>query len=127
MTLNPITGEPQLRECPACGNSTPAASPTCAFCGALFAEADLAARETAKEDRFLRALFTRSNPFTMIFIGVNVGVFVLIGNGVGVRRSGVGTSVFVGVRVGVGVTVAVEVRVGVTVGVDVFVGVAVAV
>jgi len=78
MTLNPITSETRFRECPACGNPTPAESAACAFCGALFAEADVAARETANEDRFLRALFTRSNPFTMIFIGVNVGVFVLM-------------------------------------------------
>lgn len=78
MTLNPITSETRFRECPACGNPTPAENVACAFCGALFAEADVAARETAKEDRFLRALFTRSNPFTMIFIGVNVGVFVLM-------------------------------------------------
>ena len=78
MTLNPITTETRFRECPACGNPTPAASVACAFCGALFAEADVAARETVNEDRFLRALFTRSNPFTMIFIGVNVGVFVLM-------------------------------------------------
>jgi rhomboid protease GluP len=78
MTLNPITSEPQFRACPACGNPTPAASVACAFCGALSEEADVATRETALEDRFLRALFTRSNPFTMIFIGVNVGVFVLM-------------------------------------------------
>jgi len=38
----------------------------------------MAAREAATEYRFLSALFTRSNPFTMIFIGVNVGVFVLM-------------------------------------------------
>ena len=78
MTLNPITSETRFRECPACGNPTPAASVACAFCGALFPEADVAAGETANEDRFLRALFTRSNPFTMIFIGINVGVFVLM-------------------------------------------------
>jgi len=78
MTLNLIASEPQFRKCPACGNPTPAESVACAFCGALVSEADVAARETASEDRFLRALFTRSNPFTMIFIGVNVGVFVLM-------------------------------------------------
>ncbi len=78
MTLNSISSETRFRECPACGNPTPEASVACAFCGAVLAEADVAARETANEDRFLRALFTRSNPFTMIFIGVNVGVFVLM-------------------------------------------------
>jgi membrane associated rhomboid family serine protease len=38
----------------------------------------MAARQAATETRFLRALFTRPNPFTMIFIGINVGVFVLM-------------------------------------------------
>src|SRR6185369_3505061 len=35
-------------------------------------------REETTDVRFLRALFTRSSPFTMIFIGINVGVFVLM-------------------------------------------------
>jgi rhomboid protease GluP len=78
MTLNPITSETRFRACPACGNPTPAESVACASCGSVFAEADVAARETVNEDRFLRALFARSNPFTMIFIGVNIGVFVLM-------------------------------------------------
>jgi len=38
----------------------------------------MAAREAATEYHFLSALFTRPNPFTMIFIGINVGVFVLM-------------------------------------------------
>ena len=78
MTLNPITSEPEFRECPACGNPTPAASPVCARCGALLPHAAPVTSEAATEYSFLRALFTRSNPFTMIFIGVNVGVFVLM-------------------------------------------------
>lgn len=78
MTLNPITKEPQLRDCPVCGNPTPAASAACAHCGALYAEPEMAARDAATEYRFLSALFTRSNPLTMIFIGVNAGVFVLM-------------------------------------------------
>ncbi len=77
MTLNPITREPQFRECPACGNQTPAAA-ACAHCGALSVEAAITAREAATESSFLRALFTRSSPFTMILIGINVGVFVLM-------------------------------------------------
>ena len=77
MTLNPINDGPPFRDCPACGNQTPASS-ACAHCGALSPEADAAAREAATESTFLRALFTRSNHFTMIFIGVNVGVFVLM-------------------------------------------------
>jgi membrane associated rhomboid family serine protease len=78
MTLNPITSEPQLRQCPVCGNPTPAANASCAHCGAVYAEAEMAAREAATEYRFLSALFTRSNPFTMIFIGINAGVFLLM-------------------------------------------------
>ena len=78
MTLNPITPEHQSRECPACGTQTPAQSAACAHCGALSVEAAKAAHDEATETRFLRALFTRSNPFTMIFIGINVGVFVLM-------------------------------------------------
>ena len=51
----------------------------CVYCGALTAEAEAKAREAESEYRFLRTLFTRSNPFTMIFIGINVGMFVLMG------------------------------------------------
>jgi membrane associated rhomboid family serine protease len=79
MTLNPINPELQFRECPACGNQTPAQSASCEHCGAPSIEAEIAANEAATETRFLRALFTRSNPFTMVFIGINVGVFVLMG------------------------------------------------
>ena len=78
MTLNPITPEHQFRECPACGNQTPTQNAACANCGAPSFEAVAAADEAATETRFLRALFTRSNPFTMILIGINVGVFVLM-------------------------------------------------
>jgi membrane associated rhomboid family serine protease len=78
MTLNPITREPQFRECPACGNQTPAAAAACPHCGTLSVEAAVTAREATIEASFLRALFTRSSPFTMIFIGINVGVFVLM-------------------------------------------------
>lgn len=78
MTLNPITPELQFTECPACGNQTPAQSAACAHCGAPSIETAVAAHEEATETRFLRALFTRSHPFTMIFIGINVGVFALM-------------------------------------------------
>jgi membrane associated rhomboid family serine protease len=46
-------------------------------CGAPIAQ-PAPSGDTATEYHFLRALFTRSNPFTMIFIGLNVGVFVLM-------------------------------------------------
>ena len=78
MTLNPIKSEPQFRQCSVCLNHTPAGIAACAYCGALDAEIAMAARQAATETRFLRALFTRPNHFTMIFIGINVGVFVLM-------------------------------------------------
>jgi membrane associated rhomboid family serine protease len=78
MTLNPITRESQFRECPACGNQTPAATAPCAHCGALSVADAVTARDAAFESSFLRALFTRPSPFTMIFIGINVGVFALM-------------------------------------------------
>ena len=77
MTLNPIPNEPQQINCPNCGNPIPEGSPACSYCGYALGPAVRSA-EAAREYRFLRALFTRSNHFTMIFIGINVGVFVLM-------------------------------------------------
>src|SRR4030095_6915516 len=77
MTLNPITNEPQLTRCPNCGNAMPDDNPACSYCGAVHKEI-AASPEAATEYRFLRALFTRPNHFTTIFIGINVGVFVLM-------------------------------------------------
>ena len=79
MTLNPIANDPQIRPCPGCGNPTPVESASCIYCGAVNEDAQKAAREAATEHRFLSALFTRSNHFTMIFIGINVGIFLLMG------------------------------------------------
>jgi membrane associated rhomboid family serine protease len=78
MTMETITSNPEFRPCPVCNNPTPYAAPACAHCGALDPQAELAAREAATEYTFLSALFTRPNHFTMIFIGINVGVFVLM-------------------------------------------------
>ena len=78
MTLNPISSEPQLRQCPVCANLAPADAAACPHCGAVYSEVENAARQAATEYSFLSALFTRSNPFTMIFIGINVAVFVLM-------------------------------------------------
>jgi membrane associated rhomboid family serine protease len=78
MTLNAIDAHPHHRQCPACGNQTPVESPECVHCGAGKIDAAADQYKAASERRFLQALFTRSNPFTMIFIGVNVGVFVLM-------------------------------------------------
>lgn len=79
MTFNLFANERQLKSCPACGNPTPVDTPACVQCGAPYPEAEKAAREAATDFSFLSALFTRPNPFTMIFIGINVGVFVLMG------------------------------------------------
>jgi membrane associated rhomboid family serine protease len=78
MTLNTIDAGTHFRQCPACGNQTPIENPVCVHCAAeaITAAADL--QKAASERRFLEALFTRPNPFTMIFIGINVGVFVLM-------------------------------------------------
>ena len=78
MTLTPRANTPSFRTCPACGEPTPADNPRCAYCGASSIEAVFAERKAASERRFLQALFTRSNPFTMIFIGINLGVFALM-------------------------------------------------
>jgi membrane associated rhomboid family serine protease len=76
--LNPIDSEPSFRTCPGCGNLTPAENPRCVHCGLGSIEAIFAEHKAASDHRFLQALFTRSNPFTMIFIGINVGVFALM-------------------------------------------------
>jgi membrane associated rhomboid family serine protease len=78
MTLNPIDADPKLRQCPACGNQTPIENSQCVHCGAGSIDAVADHQKAASEQQFLQALFTRSNPFTMIFIGINVGVFVLM-------------------------------------------------
>lgn len=67
-----------FRTCPGCNQLTPAANPQCVHCGLGSIEAVAAEYRTASERRFLQTLFSRSNPFTMIFIGVNAGVFVLM-------------------------------------------------
>ena len=96
MPLNPITPELQFKQCPACGNQTPEQDAACVHCGTASIEAEAAANETATETRFLRALFTRSNPFTMVFIGINVGVFVLMGLAGGFALMSVDPNVLIG-------------------------------
>ena len=97
MTLNPIPDDSQFRTCAVCGNSTPAANPACIHCGAIVdTGAEQSAREAAKEYRFFSALFSRSNPFTMIFIGINVGVFVLMGLAGGFNLTSANPEVLIG-------------------------------
>ncbi|MEK6287447.1 MAG: rhomboid family intramembrane serine protease [Acidobacteriota bacterium] len=76
--MNQAVNEPSLRTCPGCGTQTPAEDPRCAHCGLSSIDVVFADRKADSERRFLQALFTRSNPFTMIFIGINVGIFVLM-------------------------------------------------
>ena len=77
MTLEKIRNEPAFRDCPACGNPTPAERADCTYCGHKSVEAIVAEQEAARANRFINTLFARSNPFTMIFIGINLGVFAL--------------------------------------------------
>jgi membrane associated rhomboid family serine protease len=77
MTLEKIRNEPAFRDCPACGNPTPVERPDCIYCGHKSVEAIVAEQEAARASSFINALFARSNPFTMIFIGINLGVFAL--------------------------------------------------
>jgi membrane associated rhomboid family serine protease len=77
--LEQTVNDSGFRTCPGCNKLTPADNPQCAHCGFGSIEAvDAAQYQAASERRFLQALFTRSNPFTMIFIGVNAGVFLLM-------------------------------------------------
>jgi membrane associated rhomboid family serine protease len=77
MTPDPNPGDAHLSRCSNCGNPTPALNAVCVYCGAVSPEAAKAADQAATEYRFLRAVFTRSNRFTMILIGMNLGVFAL--------------------------------------------------
>ncbi|MFY9609312.1 MAG: rhomboid family intramembrane serine protease [Blastocatellia bacterium] len=77
MTVNQIPTEPRYRLCSVCGKSTPAELGACVNCGAGSPEAAVAALEAATEYRFLHAVFSRSNQFTLILIVVNLGVFLL--------------------------------------------------
>jgi len=76
VTWKSIDANPTVRQCPSCGNPIPIGD-ACPHCGAG-APATIDQFKTASDHRFLQELFTRSNPFTMILIGINVGVFVLM-------------------------------------------------
>lgn len=79
MTLNSVERHPHFRQCVSCGNQTPIEIPECVHCGVADSAAAVDAPHlAASERRFLQALFTRATPFTMIFIGVNIGIFVLM-------------------------------------------------
>ena len=77
MTSDQPPSQSAFRVCPNCGRLTPAEPPDCAYCGAVTAAALAERQEAERERRFLHALFTRSNPFAMVIIGINAGVFLL--------------------------------------------------
>jgi membrane associated rhomboid family serine protease len=77
MTTDQTSREPAFRVCTNCGNLTPAERPDCIYCGTMTVEAMAAHQEAEREHRFLSTLITRSNPFTMLIIGINAGVFLL--------------------------------------------------
>ena len=68
----------EFRTCLRCGRPTPIDSPACVHCGARPEEILAAVREEARTRRFIDALINRSNPFTYLFIGVNLGMFALL-------------------------------------------------
>src|SRR5215813_10619532 len=86
----------ELKTCPNCGSQLPATEQSCHRCGAIFADAEQLAAQQASEYRFLSSLFTRPNPFTMIFIGANVGVYVLMCLAGGIAVTSVNPVVLVG-------------------------------
>ncbi|MEN3335815.1 MAG: rhomboid protease GluP [Blastocatellia bacterium] len=77
MSTDQTSREPAFRVCTNCGNLTPAEQPACNYCGTMTVEAMAAHQEAEREHRFLGALIARSNPFTMIIIGINAAVFLL--------------------------------------------------
>lgn len=77
MTTEQTPHTPAFRACPNCGNLTPAERPDCIYCGAMSVEAMAARQEQEREHRFLYALVARTNPFALMIIGINAGVFLL--------------------------------------------------
>ncbi len=96
MALEQVNQQRITRICPACGNETAADDPVCSHCGRILNEADIADHKAAREHHFLRALFTRPNPFTFIFIGANVGIYVLMCLAGGIAVTSVDQAVLVG-------------------------------
>lgn len=78
MTYEKIAHEPADRACAGCGNLTPADRVDCIHCGWQSPELLAAQQEAAKRLRFVEAVFTRPFQFTVILIGINIGVFALM-------------------------------------------------
>lgn len=96
MTIERVNQQPSTRLCPACGNETTADDAVCMHCGRTLVEADIAEHKAARERHFLRALFTRPNPFTFIFIGANVAIYVLMCLAGGIAVASVDPAVLIG-------------------------------
>jgi membrane associated rhomboid family serine protease len=96
MTVEKIASEPKFRPCQGCGNLIPAGRDDCEYCGFRSPEAAAAEREAEKERHFLHALINRASPFTMIFIGVNLAVFVLMWMAGGMSAMGADDEVLLG-------------------------------
>src|SRR5437763_15584374 len=77
MTSDPTSREPDFRVCTECGNQTPAEWPNCIHCGRQSVAAMAEHQEEGRERRFIDAFLTRSNPFALIIIGINAGLFLL--------------------------------------------------
>lgn len=77
LTLEPISNQQKFRVCPSCGNLTPAEKADCEYCQFNSEETLAAPQENVEDRRFFEALFTRPNPFTLLFIGINAGMFIL--------------------------------------------------
>ncbi len=67
----------RTRLCARCGLLTPAAIPRCLECGALPPEMEIEQREQNRASNFVEALLERKAPFSYIFFGVNIAMFVL--------------------------------------------------
>lgn len=69
--------ENRSRICPNCRLLTPAAMSRCLECGYLPPEIEIEQREQRRAANFVDELLQRKSPFTFIFLGVNVAMFVL--------------------------------------------------
>ncbi|HXG67033.1 MAG TPA: rhomboid family intramembrane serine protease, partial [Blastocatellia bacterium] len=76
--MDQAANQSDIRVCAGCGRLIPADAPECAYCGARSEKVEEALREATLQERFARAIFKRSSPFTYLFIGINLGVFILM-------------------------------------------------
>lgn len=67
-----------FRTCQNCGQITPAEAPECVHCGtrSLHSVADVI--QARREERFIRAFFSRATPVTYVIFGFNLIIYVLM-------------------------------------------------